>query len=92
MCDLNYFQLSIFFGISDITVAKYKPFLLVCYKGYFEKRFVLLGGCGITIEVDESVLSRKGIIINSTSVDDTGDTIWILGGIDQNRREKFLSS
>ena len=41
MCDLNYFRLSIFFGIFDTTIAKYKSLLLICYKDYFEKRFVV---------------------------------------------------
>ena len=48
------------------------------------------GGCCIIVEVDESVLSRKGIIRNLTSSDDTRDTIWILGGIDQTEERNFF--
>ena len=37
ICDLNCFQLSIFFGISDTTIAKYKSLLLICYKAILKK-------------------------------------------------------
>ena len=84
------FQLSIFFGISNTTIAKYKSLLLVCYKDYLEKKSVVLGGCGIIVEVDESVLSRKGIIRNPAGADDTKDTVWILGGIDRTEKRNFF--
>ena len=51
----------------------------------------MLRGCGIIVEAGERVLSRKGIIRNPTSADNTRDTIWILGGIDQTKeRKSFL--
>jgi len=54
--------LSIFFGISGITIAKYRSLFLVCYKDYLEKSAVVLGECGITVEVDESILLHSEIL------------------------------
>jgi len=51
-----------FFFFSDATIAKYKSLLFVCYNEYLEVNPVLLGGAGIIVAVDESVLSRRGII------------------------------
>ena len=71
--------MSIFFEISGTTIAKYKSLHLVNLKEYVEKRPVVVGGCGIIVEVDEGVLSHKGNIRNPAGSDDTRDTIWILG-------------
>ena len=79
-----------YFGISDTTIAKYKSLLLICYKDCFEKRSVVSGGCCIIVEAYKSILSRKGIIRNPTSADDTENTIWILGGIDQTEKRNFF--
>ena len=64
--------------------------LFVCYKEYLEVNPVLLGGASIIVEVDESVLSHRGIIINPTSTGDTRDTIRILGGLDKTNESNFF--
>lgn len=89
----NYFQLRMFFGISDSSIARYKALLLDCYKAYLDARPIVLGipGRRIIVEVDESVLSRRGIIRNPTSTDDTvQDTVWILGGVDRTDEHNFF--
>ncbi|KAG0441833.1 hypothetical protein DMUE_0763 [Dictyocoela muelleri] len=55
------------------------------------KRPVLLGGPGVIVEVDESVICRKGIIRSPTCIDDeTPETTWILGGIENTSQRNFF--
>lgn len=70
-------------GVADSTTASLKKKLLNCYTRYQTERPVFLGGLNRVVEIDESVLSRRGVISNPTSTSDTTpDTVWILGGID----------
>ena len=58
---------------------------------YMGNKNMLIGGIGKVIECDESVLSRRGIIMNPTSAHDkVKDTIWILGCIDNNLERNFF--
>lgn len=51
----------------------------------------LLGGVGVVVECDETVLCRRGIIQYPTTTDDnTADTTWILGCIENTQERKFL--
>lgn len=53
---------------------------------YIRIRPCFIGGLGIILEVDETVLSRRGVIDNPTCyTDELADIIWILGAIDQNK-------
>lgn len=91
MADTSYHNMFVFHGISDATIASIKSKLLVIYERYIHQRPVLLGGPGVTIEVDETVLSRKGIIRNPTSTDDArAYTVWILGAVCKTNTKKFV--
>jgi transposase-like protein len=51
---------------------------------------MLIGGPGVEVEVDESVLCRRGIIRNPTSrEDEISDTVWILGIVEKYDKSKF---
>ncbi|KCZ73746.1 hypothetical protein H311_05295, partial [Anncaliia algerae PRA109] len=49
------------------------------------------GGIKVIVECDETVLSRRGIIRNPTSMDSNRrDTVWILGVIDNTNERNFF--
>ncbi|KAF0991304.1 hypothetical protein HZS_1137 [Henneguya salminicola] len=55
-----------------------------------QKRPVFIGGLNVIVEADETVLSRRGIIRESTSADDsTPGTVWIVGLIDHSPEKNF---
>ncbi|MGL6132098.1 MAG: IS1595 family transposase, partial [Fusobacteriaceae bacterium] len=91
ICDINYRQLYLFYGISNSTISRIKKHLHMCFKTYLERRTIFLGGNNCKMEVDETVLSRKGIIREPTSTDDSRtDTVWILGLVDPNQPRNFF--
>lgn len=92
LLDVNYKQLHFFVGVSDSTISKIKKKLITVYQSYINARPpVVLGGYNTIVEVDESVISRRGIIRNPTTLDDnTADTIWILGAVERNQPQNFL--
>ncbi|KAG0432106.1 hypothetical protein DMUE_5519 [Dictyocoela muelleri] len=52
---------------------------------------ILLGGIGRSVEADETVISRRGVIRNPTNIDDSiKDTIWIFGAIDDSPEKNFI--
>ena len=84
MLDLSYSQINYFWFVSDSTIERYKALLLDAYWVYIQQRPVLLGGPGIIVKVDKSVLSRRGVVCCTTTADDTIlDTVWILSDIDR---------
>jgi hypothetical protein len=55
------------------------------------RRPTLIGGLGVVVECDETVLSRRGIIREPTTTDDTTrGTVWIVGVIDHTRERNFF--
>lgn len=92
MLDLNYKQIAFLLGIADSTISRVKKRLLLGYKEFMSERVpVALGGIRQIVEVDESVISRRGIIRNPTTHDDCIlDTIWILGAVDRNTPQNFI--
>jgi hypothetical protein len=51
---------------------------------------MLIGGPGVKVDVDESVLCRRGIIRNPTSWgDEIADTFWVLGIVENYDKSKF---
>lgn len=91
MLEVNYRNMYIYHGISDCTIASIKSKLISIYKIYLDQRQVFLGGPGVIVEVDESVLSRRGIIRSPTSFDENrNDTVWILGGVEKNNPSIFF--
>ncbi|KAG0440662.1 hypothetical protein DMUE_1572 [Dictyocoela muelleri] len=86
----NYKQLFWYHGVSDSTIASIKKKLSICYKDFCHTIPVFLGGEGRITEVDDTVISRRGIIRYPTSTDDdTKETIWILGAIDSTDKSQF---
>ena len=70
---------------------KIKCKLRLAYSIYIQRHPVLLGGLGATVEVDESVICRRGTIRNPKSIDDnTADTVWIFGAIDNTPEKKII--
>lgn len=91
LADSNYHQLFLYHGLSSATIASIKRKLLSCYLRFLEERPVVLGGDNIIVEVDETVLSRRGIIRNPTSYDENmQDTVWIVGAIDNTNEKNFF--
>lgn len=89
--DVNYHQLYLFIGIADSTISRFKTKLDGIFERYLRERPVLLGGPNCVIEVDETVLSRRGVIRNPTSHDVINqDTVWILGCVDRNNGNFFI--
>lgn len=82
----SYQQLYILLGFSDSTISRLKIRLYEPICRFLCRRRVLLGGEGVIVEIDESVLSRRGIVRNPTTLsDEVADTVWILGCIDASR-------
>jgi hypothetical protein len=70
-------------GVSSSTIAKAKSSLSRYYE-HKNSSNMLIGGPGVEVEVDESVLCRRGIIRNPTSrEDEISDTVWILGIVEK---------
>ena len=91
MLDLSYSQINYFQFVSDSTIARYKALFLDAYWVYIQQRPVLLGGPGIIVKVDKSVLSRRGVVCCTTTSDDTIlNTFWILSGIDRTPQRNFF--
>ncbi|KAG0429306.1 hypothetical protein DMUE_5748 [Dictyocoela muelleri] len=91
MKNSSYDQIIMYLNVSKKTIYAVKSKLRNCYSLYISKRPVLLGGIGVIVEVDESVLCRKGTIRSPTSTDDkTPGTTWILGGIDNTQERNFF--
>jgi hypothetical protein len=79
-------------GVSSATIAKAKSSLRSYYQ-YKNSRNMLIGGPGVEVEVevDETVLCRRGIIRNPTSnEDEVADTVWILGIVEKYDKSKFF--
>ncbi|KAI5153791.1 hypothetical protein ENBRE01_3259 [Enteropsectra breve] len=85
-CILNeysYRQIRRQIRIADSTIIRAKTLLRNAYN-IFSGRFpIVLGDPNCIIECDETVLSRRGIIVSPTSTHDhIRDTVWIVGYID----------
>lgn len=88
---VTYKQLEWWYGFSSATILRAKTALRKCYARYIQDRPVVLGGIGVTVEIDETVLSRRGIIRSPTSTSDqTADTVWIGGAIDNTPQRNFF--
>lgn len=87
----SYKQLNWYFGVADTTIVRFKKTIRELYKKYLNDRPVLVGGIGVTVEIDETVISRRGTISNPTSTsDNVPDTAWIIGAIDNTPARNFL--
>lgn len=90
MNNSTYSQLYNYYGYSDKTIWNVRKRLFTCFKQYIDARPITLGGEGMLIEIDETVISRRGIIRNPTSTDDTvRDTVWIVGAVDNTPSKNF---
>ena len=91
LSDASYKQLYWWYGFANTTISSCKQRLREIYKKYVEDRPVYLGGLGVVVEADETVLSRRGVIRSPTSTSDTtADTIWIVGAIDSTPSKNFF--
>lgn len=87
----NYYQISLLTGRSSGTIASAKKKLRDIFKVINKEQFTLLGGLGKIVEIDETVLCRRGIIRYPTSTEDLCfDTVWILGIIDRNTNNFYV--
>lgn len=70
-------------GIKKDTFLSLKKEIILACKVIMAEEFIKLGGLGYKVQVDESVICRRGTIRNPTSTsDEIRDTTWIIGGID----------
>lgn len=91
LSDASYRQLNWWYGFANTTISSCKQKLREIYKKYVDDRPVYLGGPGLVVEVDETVLSRRGVIRSPTSTSDTtADTVWIVGAIDNTPSKNFF--
>ncbi|KAG0438925.1 hypothetical protein DMUE_2789 [Dictyocoela muelleri] len=68
-----------------------KQCLRQIYKNHIERYKTLISEPGIIVEVDESVICRRGITRYPTSTDDNiKDIIWIIEEIENTPERKFL--
>lgn len=89
--DTPYQQMNVYHGVSSSTISSIKKKLIEIYKVILNNNVSRLGGNNITIEIDETVLSRRGIIKNPTTLDDeTRDTVWIVGGVEKQNTKNFF--
>jgi hypothetical protein len=73
-------------SIATIFKIQKKKQFLQWLKLYMSKRPIILSGFNVIVEVDETVLSRKGINRETTSTDDsTPSTGWIVGDVDHTK-------
>ena len=87
----TYQQLEWWYGFSSASIARAKTALRNLYTRYINDRPVFIGGIGVVVEVDETVLSRRGVISNPTSLsDEQKDTVWIVGCIDNTPQRNFF--
>ncbi|KAG0441006.1 hypothetical protein DMUE_1364 [Dictyocoela muelleri] len=88
LINLSYSQISCFVcNISNATIASVRQRLRVIFITINARHHILLGGLNSIVQVEETVISRRGIIRNPSYIDDeTPDTIWILGAIDISNR------
>jgi len=91
LINLNYKQIRLIVGVTDVTVWRFKIILRDLMCKYMSRRKVLVGGPNVIVEVDESVICRRGVIKCPTSIDDnTRDTVWIVGGIENTGERNFF--
>ncbi|KAI5152207.1 hypothetical protein ENBRE01_2650 [Enteropsectra breve] len=87
---LSYTEIKRFIRVEDTTILRAKKQLRESYKIYNDRYPFLLGGLNYIVECDETVLSRRGIIVNPTTTEDSvRDTVWILGCIDNSPARNF---
>ncbi len=87
---LSYAQIKLYTGYSKNTITSAKAILRKKFALLNTSRMII-GGLGLKVEVDETVLCRWGVIRNPSSADDEEkDTVWIIGIIDSVNKENFL--
>lgn len=78
-------------SVSEKTLVNIRKVLRKIYKIYIDKRKVVLGGMGFTVQCDESVICRRGIVKCPSAIEDNvKDTVWILGCIDNTPSKNFF--
>lgn len=91
LTECNYKQLNRYYNLTNTTIFRMKKLLRKIFKKHMQNNKTFLGGLGKVIEIDETVLSRRQIIKNPTSLeDDVLDTVWILGAIDNTPEKNFF--
>ncbi|KAG0438105.1 hypothetical protein DMUE_3302 [Dictyocoela muelleri] len=74
-----------------MTIMNIKRKLRSQYAKYIHTHPVFLGGPGKILQIDETVISRRGIIMNPTThLDEIADTVWILGIIECDNKDRFF--
>lgn len=77
-------------NITRPTLSKIIKTIRNSIKKSNSQEFTKLGGAGRVIQIDETAVSRKGIIKNPTSsIENCRKTKWLMGFIDENDFSKF---
>jgi hypothetical protein len=86
-----YSSMHSYHGLSSATISSFKKKLIKCYESYMFVRPITLGGDDLVGELDETVLSRRGIVRSPTTQDDIIlDTVWILEALKKNNMKRFF--
>ena len=88
---MDYRMLRLAFGIADSTISRIRNVHRSCFESYLIDHPVMLGGPGVIVELDETVLCRRRVIRIPTNEDDEiANTVWIIGGIDRTDARNFF--
>lgn len=80
---MPYYGIKCMIPVYDEYIANARLTLRWAFKSYNRGSSAILGGPGVMVECDESVLYTRQTIRCPTSADDEIlDTVWILGAID----------
>lgn len=86
-----YHQLRDFCKISDSTIARNKFKLIQVFDQILRERESPIGGQGIRVQVDETVICRNNKLKYPSGRDDQEpNTIWLVGGIEELNPKKFF--
>ncbi|KCZ79187.1 hypothetical protein H312_03427 [Anncaliia algerae PRA339] len=89
--NLNNFQALNQLKINEKTYIKIKNILNLKIKNYLDNNSVRLGGCGVSVQCDETAICNGSLIIDPTHTqDDKPNTQWILGLIEESCERRCL--
>lgn len=73
-------NLSELMGLSSATISRLKMKLRGLYYLYLNDRPVILGGPDVVVEVDETVISGRGCILNPKPTSDIRTSFFVFWG------------
>lgn len=89
--NLRNFQAAGFIGISEPTLVSLKKRFLLIAQNYSNTSYRKIGGQGIRVQVDETVLVRGRLIRNPSGTHDAiPNSVWLVGGIEETDEKRIF--